>query len=427
MISGDSSHAASHDPSHRRRPAVTPSIWLLLYLLTAFLPGCSADPETRISVLTSEPILFIYAEYYNAQQDSIYVDVQHTENPIAFLNQPGEPPDLVIQPNPAGTNSTSWFRKIDLELPDDIYPQIAATFEKETGSTMLPLAFSLPVIVWHDQSPGPNPPLTIGLTQLNELTTTERSGDRLTHTGFSPVWNPQLLPLILRARGINPSFTDQGTPEWNSEEIGDAVTEIRNWIDENFQNRDELELFNETYMYPPYYTLLRQERIDYYPVDLHDFLSLPSNLRSDLDFAWFGNNGRIPVTSSVIYAAIPRESKEHQAASDFLQWITSTENQASLITYTIEQELPEFGFFGGLSSLSSTNEKTIPNLFPELQGKAPVSSRLLFPPPMPAYWNSLEDEVIAPFLAESVMQETPLPNEVLHTRINRWLTRLGRN
>ncbi|AFG38491.1 hypothetical protein [Spirochaeta africana] len=414
-------------PASQRPPRVRliPVLCCLVTLAVVLLLGGCGRPRGEVRVLTAEPILYVYAEYFNAQQDDIYIDVAYAENPISFRNQPGSAPDLIIQRNPAGSYQTDWFRTLDISLHPETYPQLADHFRNETKSRMLPLSFSLPMIVWHEQQPGGSLPLTIGLQQLAELTETAQSNGRLTHIGFAPVWDSRVLLWHLRAHQVDLAFRQPGTPAWTPEETAAAVDEVRGWMDETLGSREELARFNDTYLYIPYYALLRQGRIDYHPADLREFFALPSSLRRELDFAWFGSNGRIPVPASIIYGAIPRRSDNPRAARHFLEWLSQPENQQALIAYTLDQQLPEFGFFGGFSALVATNEQTIPATFREMQGKAPVASRLQFPAPMPWYWSSLESQILLPFLVDSVVQEEPPAPEVLPDRIESWLSRLG--
>ncbi|THB67704.1 MAG: hypothetical protein D6B26_01355 [Spirochaetaceae bacterium] len=389
--------------------------------LLLLLAGCQQLPPPEINILTSEPILFVYAEYFNAHNNSLHVNVRYDDDPIKFLNSPGEAPDIIIQPDPAGTFQTGLFHRIPVTQDRNTYPQLINQFKYFSKETMLPLAFSLPAIVWHGDRPGNDLPLTIGLKQLGELHTGEEIGGQFRYLGFSPTWNKAMPLWYLHASGLQMAFTREGVPAWDSKQLETAAMQLRDWSSEHIGEPGLLQKFDETYLYAPYYALLREDRIGYYPVNLGTHLALPPYLRRELDFAWFGSNGRVPVIS-ILYAAIPKQSKHRKLAAEFLQWLIHPENQQQLMEFTISQELEIFGFFGRLSSSININEQIIPRMHPELTGKAPVASRLIFPPPLPHYWRELEQDVIAPFLQDVILQKVNPDNSNLESRIKLWLS-----
>lgn len=396
-----------------------------LLVSTGVLASCRPAQTTTVTVFSSEPLLHLYAEYFNTRHDSIYIDVQHHDNPMRYRTQSIDPPDLIIHKNPAAVYQTSWFRPLNITQPDNTYPQLIDLYRNQTGSTLVPIAFSLPIIVWHDHQLGTNPPLTIGLQQLSDMAAVESAGNRLTHISFSPSWNRSLPMWYLRAKRIPLTFREPGTPSWDPDEIDSVVTLLREWITDNIGSPQQLSRFSETYMYAPYYALLREGRINHYPADLREFFAVPPSLRRNLDFSWYGNSGRIPASPTMLFAAVPHESRNHRAAAHFIEWLLDSTNHLRLMEYTIEEQLPHFGFFGGYSTSISTNERHIPHLFPEMEGKAPVASRLIFPPPVPWYWLNVERMVIEPFFQDALLGDTPLSGSELQRRIDTWLSQLG--
>ncbi|GAB6089032.1 hypothetical protein JCM12856_06250 [Spirochaeta dissipatitropha] len=373
--------------------------------------------------------MHIYAEYFNASQSRIQLRVVTLPDPAAYRNSSDPAPDLIIQQNPAGAYRKNWFSALELDVPDGMYSQLKEIYLDESGRTMLPVAFSLPVMVWHGQKWNREPPLTIGLNQLAELNRLEyetvANERRLTRTGFSPLWNRNFPLWYMRSQLIKLAFSAPRSPAWHSDEVIDSIIELRDWIEQSGSEIRELNRFRDTYMYPPYYALLRQGRIDYYPVDLREYQRLPGDLKQDLDFAWFGNQGKIPVLPNMIYAAIPAESRQKKAAEAFLKWLSLEDSQRALIEHTISQGLPLFGLFGGLSAIVKTNEQAIPHYFPEMYGKAPVASRLIFPPLLPSYWRDLENNVLAPAIREMLESPQEPRQELLESRIQSWIDARG--
>lgn len=403
-------------------------ILLTAALLIVVLPG-NPDTKTILRVHTSEAVMHIYAEYFNASQNSIQLRVVNLPDPGAYRNSSDPAPDLIIQQNPAGAYRKSWFSTFEMDAPEGMYSQLRDIYHDESGRTMLPIAFSLPVMVWHGHNWNREPPLTIGLNQLAELNRLEyetvANERRLTRAGFSPLWNRHFPLWYMRSQLIQLAFSAPRSPAWSTDELLASISELRNWIEQSGSDIGELNRFTDTYMYPPYYALLRQGRIDYYPTDLREFQRLPGDLKQNLDFAWFGNQGKIPVLPNVIYAAIPAESRQKNSAEAFLTWLSSEENQRALIEYTISQGLPLFGFFGGLSANIKTNEQIIPHYFPEMYGKAPVASRLIFPPLLPSYWRDLETNVLAPTILEMLESAQDPQQELLDVRIQSWINARG--
>ncbi len=388
-------------------------------LAVLLLSSCGSNSDAVI-VVSSEPIMYLYAEQYNSQHQGANIEVHYNSNPVDYRNKRQVMPDILIQPNPAGTYQMQWFQPLSVRLPQETYPQLAAQYSEVSEKRLLPLAFSLPIMVWHGDQPGAELPLTLGINQLAEMNTRKPGEGDLEYVQFLPIWNPAFLHWHLRSRGIHLNFQEEGVPSWNKDELMREVSMLQDWTQEQAGTAAQIERFQEHYLYAPYYALLRQERVGYYAADLQEYASLPAQLKEDLDFAWFGSEGHIPVLS-VLYAAIPVESRHKKEAQQFLQWLISPETQKELMEYTLEQELPDFGFFGRLSANSTVNEEEIPRLFPQLQGKSPVSSRLIFPPPMPYYWQELERDVIAPFLLDSILEDPPPQHDELQQRINNWL------
>ena len=72
------------------------------------------------------------------------------------------------------------------------------------------------------------------------------------------------------------------------------------------------------------------------------------------------------------------------------------------------------------SSLKSVNEKIFPLYYPSLLGKMPGENQMKLPMILPNTWEEVKQEIVIPFLAESVKTESPESILPLPERIRTW-------
>ena len=102
----------------------------------------------------------------------------------------------------------------------------------------------------------------------------------------------------------------------------------------------------------------------------------------------------IPVLDDVLYAGVPRSSRDKAGAKAFLQWFCSLPVQQSLLTVNQSRRIGVFGITDGFSALKSIDEKDLPPSTPCSWAISPWKTCSAFPDTLPDNWVKVRDAVV---------------------------------
>ena len=397
---------------------------LLLILLLAG-SGCSRLNHEPAVLWTDNEEFAAYAELFNTSQTEYKVSVAYRENPGRALRQAEIPPDIVIGSFLNHRSTIGLFQSlepmIEKELldPNLFYPGILRLGAFEEKLTLLPVSFTLPVMMFPDgyeEIDG----FALSLERLRELSSPfSGSDDSRTVMGFSPRWNQEAAYTFLRLFNTNFAETQGGTLIWNQEALQEGIDYLRGWVEEVNGGWEVDSEFIAKYLYEPTYKLVAAQRILFAFSRIDDYFRIPADKREQIDFRWLSHEEQIPMGEDIILAGIPRSAKRSAAARAFLSWFFRPEVQTTLLETSQYKRMRLFGIAGGFSSLQSVNEIELPRFFPELIGHIPPAGFLELPTPLPDIWADLKAEAILPWIGDQ-LNETPR-DQSLQRSIERWM------
>jgi hypothetical protein len=418
---------------------------LLLLAATGFFlwyKNPARFPSTA-KLWTNRPEFAAYAELFNASQEQYRVEIMYRREPaisveteLAAAADTADSPDLIAGPYLNNPEILHYFSSLQslfqskgeepLLQESHFYRQFLqlgrGTSEEQL---LLPVSFNLPTLVFHKQNRSDNDQqfsLNLDIIQEESADYNSRRDGRFVRMGFSPRWNPAML--LIKSMLFQTDFrasTGSPVPEWNHEELNRSLEYIREWIQEVNQGLEAEQIFSDSYLYDPPVKLLADERILFSYSTLRDFIHIIPENRSDLDFRWIAKDDIIPVLPDALFIGVPSTAEAKPAAHAFLLWFFSPSTQALLLDSSQFKRMRTFGITDGLSSLSSVNEEHIPRYFPSLVGHIPPANYLSFPSPLPSRWNSLQRDVIIPWLLEAASADDLSSIQPLSRQLDIWV------
>jgi ABC-type glycerol-3-phosphate transport system substrate-binding protein len=125
---------------------------------------------------------------------------------------------------------------------------------------------------------------------------------------------------------------------------------------------------------------------------------LNPSVQNDLRFHFPADaEGKI-TAESVVFAGIPKTSKNVAAAETALKWFFATDNQKKLMALYKSLHIDQFGVAGGFPALKSANESFILDYQPVLSGSFPSADNLAYETAKPLHWKELVEDVFYPWL-----------------------------
>jgi hypothetical protein len=177
--------------------------------------------------------------------------------------------------------------------------------------------------------------------------------------GFSQRWETEVLFINAILMETNFKMLNTGVLSWDNQKLLNSLEYIKKWTNETNGGLEQEEEFTTKFLYDPSYKLIEESRILFYYSDIVNFFGIAPEKRKNLDFA------------------------------------------------------------NGFSSLPEINKNELPIIYPNLVGNIPQESSLIFPAPLPLYWNELKTKVIKPWMYEQT-EASPV-DKPLHTVIEEWL------
>ena len=353
--------------------------------------------------------LAAYVETFNAAGGPVKVELTHVTQPAQELLRGATAPDLVFG---------SWLSSPELQrllLPLDriLYDQVAATAffpglsaadAADARRTTLPFAFNLPVVVFSRAAAPPGiDRFVLTAEELRRLGAeyVTATPERVTHVGFSPLWNVDLVYHLAHSYGAGFAATADGHVNIDAAAVAKAVAAARDWIRSSHDIASDRE-FTDTYFHRPPYQLVLEGRVRMYLSDIASFALVPEPKRELLDFRWLALAGAIPVLADYPSFAIPAASGNAAGARLFLSWIFQPEIQARLLDTAAFKRLRGFGLAGGFPVLREVSERILPRTHGFLIGRLPAADLLWLPAPAPVYWGEAQEQVVRPWLRAAV-------------------------
>lgn len=404
-----------------------------LCLIPLFLPLFSACParETGIAVIKTNQVEFAaYAELFNNSQDCWKAAVIFCENPAEELLLSADTPDIVIGPWIKGEKTrprlvplTYLFNERRLDGSVFYRPLLALGNIRGTQFS-LPVSFNLPAVIFsRENRQGMSGDFLLPFSEIQNLSrafNTEEDGV-YTRMAFSPGWNPEFL--YTAAQMMNVNFREaEPLFSWNEKNLRDTVIFLRDWERSVNGSAQAAEDFQFKYLYIPPEQAVISGRTLFYQEYTNELFSGPADKMRHIDFRWPAHNGRIPLKDEIIYLGICRDGPNRAAAEAFVSWFFTEDTQQEILAYSVAEGLAEnaFGISDGFSSLKSVNEKIFPLYYPSLLGKMPGENQMKLPMILPNTWEEVKQEIVIPFLAESVKTESPESILPLPERIRTW-------
>lgn len=399
-------------------------------LTVAMLTGCTLFSNNSAAVLwTNRPELAAYAELYNARTEGGKIEVVYKETPWLALETESSKPALVAGTRLDSAGILKDFQTLDKMIRKGLldtslfYTDLLNMGYMGGKCYLLPVSFSLPAVIFKaDLAESIPDDYIITYEQMRGLSEGFNIvDDRPTHMGYSPRWQPEFMYNLSRLAGANFRESDSGLPVWNETKVREAIAFAADWVESANGGYDLEYDFESKYMYDPLYKLLDTGRILFNYITIDELLSIPAETRENLDFRWLSDGAKIEVAEDVLFIGVPKQSRQRRTAEAFISWLFSYDTQVALLESAQFKRMRFFGFAGGLSSLSAVNTDAIPRFFPFLLGHIPHGGYLDFPHRLPKSWERMREEVIIPWLADSVSEEGS--TETLADSLARWRLR----
>jgi hypothetical protein len=375
----------------------------LLLLLLLLIVSCRDRGYSLLTVMTDQKDMILIAEYYNASQDRIRLVLTYDDY-ISYDDVTREKPDLVIGKDLNNPLFIEGFSPVSPE--EGIYPILLRNRNAEGDTTLVPLAFDLPVIVYR-KGEADLPFMMNGEDLKREGSARNREKESLfTHMGFSPLWNSDFLYWYLSS--LNISFYGEGDFQYDREKLSAGISSIRDWVSESNVSLEREKYFSDKYRYIPDYKLLQKGLIDFVPMMFSEYSALPGKETASLTYSWFGNGERIPPLDAV-FAGIPLDSDRKKEGEGFLSWLLSGKNQKDLIRYKGIVS-PGFALFDKFSSRENINRLFLPDAFPgKLNDRIFLSEQMGELPREPENWSAIRKQVLTPWLEDILWDNGVLP------------------
>lgn len=401
---------------------------LLIITIIIFLTSCSLNSNSTVILWTDKPEMAAYVEEFNSIQDKYRIEIVYKKDPGHSHIQSGHSGDLVISEflNAPGTielfsSLTDVYEENQMDLSIFYSGLLDLGYFKEE-LTLLPVSFNLPTIMFKKSLESDDiPSFYMNQTDIENasINFNKNSSSKYQVMGFSPRWEKEVLYInsVLKESKFHSLST--GILSWDSQQLLESLDFSRNWSKEINGGLEQEEEFTTKFLYDPSYKLIEEDRILFYYSNLVNFFEIAPEKRKNLDFRWVAANSKIPVLGNILFLGIPERAKNQKGAKEFIHWFFNPDTQKNLLKSTQIKRMDTFGFANGFSSLPEINKNELAIIYPNLVGKIPQESSLIFPEALPLYWIELKNKVIKPWLYRQT-GENP-PGVTLQDTIEEWL------
>lgn len=385
-------------------------MWAALLLAA----GACDRAQPIVELWTDRAELAAYVETFNAAGGPVKVELTYVAQPAQELLRSAEAPDLVFGSWLASPELQRLLLPLDRGLQDQVadasfFPGLEAADRADGRRVTLPFAFNLPVVVFaRAAAPSGIDQFVLTAEELRRLGAEHVTGtpERVTHVGFSPLWDVDLVYYLAQSLGAGFAATADGHVSIDAAAVAKAVAAAHDWIRDSHGGITRDRKFTATYFHRPLYQLVLEGRVRMYLSDIASFALLPESKRELLDFRWLALEGGIPVLAGYSSFAIPVAGGNAAGARLFLSWMFQPEIQARLLDTAAYKRLRGFGLAGGFPVLREVSERILPRTHGFLIGRLPDADLLRLPKPAPVYWGEAKEQVVRPWLRAAVAAGT---------------------
>ena len=413
--------------------------------LVTGIGGCSFFGDNTLHVVSDNPQIQLYVDYYNLTVPNAHAILIYQENVSVEQISASQladyglhtAPDVIIGSHVTHNASLRELRRVHVGDADigaqasgggeteSAVQSIITTLSNDTNGRnrkLLPLGYNLPLLVFSRESGFVfEDPVTTTLEEIRELAgsfTVYEDGE-YQRIGYSPLWNGTLLYLGTIIYGSTYTQGRNDLLVWEEEAIFNALDYFQAWIadDPDPRRRD---IYSEKYYREPVHRAVLNGEIAFAYMSVTEFAALEFGQQQRLDFRILASPAGITPLDDTVYGALPRGSRNPAEGRRFLRWLLDSEVQEHLIRESINQRVGLFGFAGGLSSNHDVTTFVIPRYYEWLWGHVPGMQRILSSPAKPSNWPQLRDEVIIPWLENYLHGEA---QRSLAVEVNSWYQR----
>ena len=379
--------------------------------IIAMVAGCAPFSNNSTAVLwTDRPELAAYTELFNAETEGGRIAVVYKEIPWMALEQASGHPELVVGTRLDGSLAAEHFNSLDRLIqkgelvPARFYDDLFEMGRIDGKCYLVPISFTLPAVAYRGElNTALSDDYVITFEEMRSLSGEFNVVDELPiRIGYSPRWQPEFLYYLSQIFGGNYSESTRNLPVWNDTKVQETLAYAGDWVETTNGGIEQELTFESKYMYDPLYKLLDSGRILFNFMMIDKYLTVPSEVRENLDFRWLSDGTRVVVSEDVLFIGAPKQSKYRKTAEEFITWLFSYDTQVKLLESAQFQRTRSFGIAGGLSSLTSVNTDAMPRFYPFIHGHIPHGGLLEFPARLPESWERMRSEVIIPWFREAL-------------------------
>jgi hypothetical protein len=367
-----------------------------------------------------------YVEVFNASQSEYKVEILFDADLHALITEGETGADLVIGRGLAAPAVMGKLAPLDslLETEDlgaeDFYEALLESGRSGDSQLLLPVSFELPLVVFDQRRLESIPDTYFSPADIRERASQfdDPEAEIYRKVGFSPTWETFFLYHVALLGGVSFSESQDGEIEWDRQLLDEIVKDLTGWLEE--LDRVRLTEFDDTYMQIPDYQVLNDGRILFYVTTPREFLSIPPEKRTNLDFRWLGQADQLPVLEDLLFAGILRERRNRRGARAFMSWFFTADTQVILMGVNQYKRLTGvYGLAGGLPALREVTLRELPKPehYPVFVGHLPPEEYLKVQRERPDGWLGLRDTVVIPWMLEAV--EGKADQEALRERVAR--------
>lgn len=396
--------------------------------LTLMVAGCTvfSKPEAAV-VWTNIPEIAAYVEQFNGFQDEHRIEIQYTDTPWRSIRESSSPPDIVVGTRLNSKTVVGEFTSLDSLINEErvdrdlFYPELYALGTVADEQLLLPLCFDLPAVMFPADSPlMEDHNMKITPQELADLSGGFNSiGTEFERLGLSVRRKPALAYELTRLFGTNYHEPPEVPVAWSRTKLSDALEFMRSWTNEINGGVATERDFAARYLFDPDYKLIREGRILFSYITAADYVTIPAEVRADLDIVWLGGSDSIPVNDDVVFVGRCGTSGNRKPAEAFVAWLFNAETQEDLIRTAQLQRMRTFGIAGGFSAIAVVNRDILTRFYPFLFGRVPGDANLDFPPPLPAEWDEMKRDVVLPWL-QTALTDHEIPVDDLSEQLRQW-------
>lgn len=362
---------------------------VLPILLILGLTGCKTAEEYKtLLVWSNNPDTAFFIERYNFLMDT-EVDFEYIPNLVEAITQQRVEADLVIG---------SWVNTPTVNAL--MIPITSAGGSNSRPNTAwVPLAFTLPAIVYDSSGPLSSMGPVITLTELGTSLYGSDSAEEIQHPLFLPSYPPETSYVILRSLGVDFGADSNGNPVIDESTLRAGLDRLRNWQTRYHGSIDREHEYRERYLYEPWPRLLEKGRIEtaYLPSDTLLGWDFFAEERWDFSFLG-GEDGGLFALEDVVYAGIPLTTDAERDARAILAWLSDPDVQIDLVGQKLVQRIDSFGFFGGFSTNERVNRTMFEEIYPGLAAHRFSPEAVRLPSERARYWDEALLRVVYPAL-----------------------------